>query len=139
MEVHHIPNREVMVMNKMLSTVEFEREVATAIKPVMSRKEKLLHFAKIVREHPGPLALYNGLEHWTEAQMKACAARGHNTALALASTDPSFEEQGIGETVHSIEEFFELSQNDLHAFSCDCGGAITNEDMARRIENIANR
>ncbi len=35
--------------------------------------------------------------------------------------------------------FFELSKNDLHEFSCDCGGVIRNDTMADRIEAVAGR
>jgi len=37
----------------------------------------------------------------------------------------------------SAMDFFELSQSDIHAFSCDCGGSISNAKMADRIEKIA--
>jgi hypothetical protein len=33
--------------------------------------------------------------------------------------------------------FFELSQHELHEFSCDCGGVITNDEMAKRINTLA--
>jgi hypothetical protein len=33
--------------------------------------------------------------------------------------------------------FFQLTQAQLHEFSCDCGGIITREDIADRIERLA--
>jgi hypothetical protein len=40
-------------------------------------------------------------------------------------------------TVQGAMNFFELTQDELHEFSCDCGGRISNSMMADRITAIA--
>jgi hypothetical protein len=61
----------------------------------------------------------------------------HPTALGTAARDPEFKKQGIGTTVHDVMKFFGLTQKQLHEFSCDCGGAISKEQQAHRIEGLA--
>ncbi len=64
----------------------------------------------------------------------------------MAGRDPVLQQAGLkadlpggNVSVGGAQRFFELSKSDLHEFSCDCGGVITNEEMARRVENIAAR
>jgi hypothetical protein len=61
----------------------------------------------------------------------------HPTALGSAARDPEFQKQGIGTSVYDVMKFFDLTQQQLHEFSCDCGGAISKEQQAHRIEGLA--
>jgi len=119
-------------MNKQL----LPDEVALLAKPVMTRREKLMRFAQVVRSRQNSFILYHGLETYTPEQLRCFGIYG--TAFQAAASDPILHDAGlIGESVADAQRFFELSQHELHEFSCDCGGAISNDDMANRIENIA--
>jgi hypothetical protein len=61
------------------------------------------------------------------------------TALGIAASDPVFRAQGLNTTTSIADalRFFELSISQAHAFSCDCGGAISNDQQADRIERLA--
>lgn len=118
-------------MNKPLLAVE----TVVAV-PVMSKREKLLRFAKLVRQCNHELVVFNGLEYHPAAQLEHLY---HPlSAFALANSDPIFRDAGLkSDRVGDGKRFFELSSDDLHAFSCDCGGHISNQAMARRIETLA--
>lgn len=110
-------------------------------KPTMTRAEKLRHWASLVRTSKYPcLGLYHRLEHMTLTHLAHASIHvSAPTAFGVALGDPKFAEQGFsgGSTIKGAMDFFELSQAELHEFSCDCGGAITNADMADRIERLA--
>lgn len=112
--------------------------------PVMTRREKLLRLAQVIRAYNDRFIIFHGLEY--EPQHMLDQIYHPNSAFAAAARDPVLlnaglvpDSQGRGMTVGQAQRFFELSQRDLHEFSCDCGGVITNEEMARRIEHIAAR
>jgi hypothetical protein len=125
----------VSAMNKMVSTVEFEQDVATAITP-MTRREKLLRFARVVRESSKQFVIFHMLEH---AHPSTLAGVSHpHSAFAAAAADPILKDAGLaGDSVADAMKFFELSQAELHEFSCNCGGVISNSEMASRIEKLA--
>ena len=120
-------------MNKQL----LPEEVALLAKPVMTRRAKLMRFAEVVRSYRDmPFGLYHNLEGYRPEQLNSIGIRG--SAFEAAAADPILRDAGADlHTVGAAQRFFELSQYELHEFSCDCGGVITNEDMARRIESIA--
>lgn len=122
-------------MNKQL----LPDEIALLARPVMTRRDKLLRFVEIVRSHRDrPFGLYHNLEGYRPEALEQIGIRG--SAFEAAAADPGLHDAGlIGESVADAQRFFELSQHELHEFSCDCGGQITNEDMANRIEGIAAR
>lgn len=106
---------------------------------IMTRKEKLLHWAELVRKAPRQLFLFDGLEHWSPRDLRNPMLIGSNrTAFSAAASDEKFREAGLKDhTPAAAMEFFELSQQDLHEFSCNCGGLISNEEMANRIQRLA--
>lgn len=122
-------------MNKQLSPEQL-LEVSTKF-PTLTRTEKLLRWAKVVRDHKDRLYLFHLLERMCEAELKTAAHP--QTAFALAAADPVLADAGMPNsgTAYDAMKFFELSQTELHEFSCNCGGAITNTDMADRIERLA--
>lgn len=133
-------------MNRQLSTEEVELLERTILAPtVMTRREKLLRFAHVIRQSSrpnGPVMLndryfiFNNLEYMDDATLARCSHPF--SAFAAAAADPVLQDAGLkGDDGLSIKRFFELSTNQLHEFSCDCGGTITNEEMARRVERMA--
>ena len=105
----------------------------------MSKRERLFRFAHLIRNSPiSPLVIFSNIEHMSAADLRS--VRHECSAFSLAARDPILKEAGLkSDTVAEAQKFFELSRDDLHQFSCDCGGHITNEQMARRVEAIAAR
>lgn len=125
-------------MNRQLSSSELDLlERSSPVEPVMTRREKLLRLAYIVRNNDaGHLYIFHNLEdmddHLLSHQMHS------QSAFAAAAKDPVLQNAGLaGEDCLSAKKFFELSTEQLHEFSCDCGGRISNEHMAQRIEALA--
>lgn len=122
-------------------------ELITAVPVVepMTRKQKLQRLAKLVREYPRPVHLLHGLEYVSPRVLDQNSLRdimdrnGITTALNVAAADPKFQAQGLTQEVSICRalSFFELTQNQAHVFSCDCGGAMSNADQAELIEALA--
>lgn len=106
--------------------------------PVMTKRAKLLRLASIVRNCNHPLWTFNGIEYMHPSQWQSL--EHPNSAFALAARDPVLQDAGLTKhNIYDAAKFFELGPHELHEFSCDCGGHIGNELMARRIETIAAR
>lgn len=117
-------------------------ELVNAVPLVMTRKEKLLRWAKLVMACERSLGLYHNLEYMSYADRDRVSIRATDiSALGVAVADPEFQAQGLSNpsTLNQVMDFFTLSQHELHEFSCDCGGSISNENQARRIEALAGR
>jgi hypothetical protein len=140
-------------MNQIVNVEDLVSAVRIKEEPrPMTRKEKLMRWAKLVRESTNHhLYIFHRLEHMAEFHL--CAAAyfvANDTAFGIAMMDPVFSDLGLkgaphilpGQetgTIRQAMDFFELTQAQLHEFSCDCGGRIDNEMMATRIEGIADR
>lgn len=132
-------------MNSTLSTAELAAMHAAI--PVMTRKEKLLHFANIVRKNVpssgwlisrGHFFLFDRLEHHDD--LITDGWEHPHSAFTLAARDPVLREAGLANgTVGEARRFFELTKDELHAFSCNCGGELTNDVMANRIGALAHQ
>jgi hypothetical protein len=107
----------------------------------MDRAAKLRHWASLVRQHQWNVKLVHGLEYYTMSDLNRMSIRQHagSTALDIAASDPVLQAQGLSTnaTVGEALRFFEVTQGQAHAFSCDCGGYINNKDQADRIERLA--
>jgi hypothetical protein len=114
--------------------------IAVPVIPKMTRREKLAHWAGLVRSHHNYLHLYHNLEYLHPSQLAEIFPRHiqQMTAFSLALADKTLNSQGLdpNSNLIGVMGFFELSQRQLHEFSCDCGGEITNHQMADRIERI---
>jgi len=122
-------------MNRQLSPAE----LAALAVPVMTRRDKLMRFARLVRaSQRSPLYIFSNLEHMHPSEL---IRMSHPySAFALAASDSAFKEAGLAsDSVSDAQQFFELTRDELHEFSCDCGGHVSNEMMADRIERIAVR
>jgi hypothetical protein len=108
----------------------------------MTRREKLLKWAELVRHYSHELALFHDIEHMGLSNLRGIVPATIRTvsAFTLAVTDPIFQAQGLRKesTLVDVMKFFELSQDELHEFSCDCGGYIDNHNQAYRIELLAS-
>jgi hypothetical protein len=107
----------------------------------MTRWEKLRRWAELVRNHNSELALFHGLEYLRPYDLRTIipGAIRATSAFTVAVKDPTFNAQGLSveSTLADVMRFFELSQGELHEFSCDCGGYIDNHNQAARIERLA--
>lgn len=105
----------------------------------MSRREKLFRLARLIRECAlHRLYMFSNIEYLTPNEL--VGLRHPQSAFAVAAQDGILKDAGLkGDTVKDAQEFFALSNNELHAFSCDCGGVLSNEQMARRVESLAIR
>lgn len=132
-------------MNRQLSNDELALLQRFESVPVMTRREKLLRFAFVVRNssstrgdnYSGSFFLFNNMEYMDDATLARCVHP--YSAFAVVAADPVLKDAGLkGDDALSIKRFFELSSEQLHEFSCDCGGLISDEEMARRIERMAD-
>lgn len=121
--------------------IEINELVSAVPIPVsMTRRQKLAHWAVLIRRHDLPVGLYHALEYMSTWQRQAAKIGPEKfTALGIAASDPVFQAQGLNAetSIQGALDFFELSLTQAHAFSCDCGGAISNEDQAQQIERLA--
>ena len=118
--------------------------IVSAVPLQMSRHDKLMHWAKLIRASGKNVYLLSNLEHLKPYHLREPIHAVYSwemaahSAFGLAAARPGFKEQGYkGKSIQHAMDFFKLTQKQLHEFSCDCGGSISNETMARRIENIA--
>ena len=121
-------------MNKSLAAVELSPAASPATK-----RQKLRRFANIIRSGPRcPLYLFINLEYRDAGEWKYLSHPG--SPFALAAQDNVLYAAGLRSgSVGDAQRFFELSREELAEFSCVCGGRITNDEMANRIERIAAR
>src|SRR5262245_4749677 len=108
--------------------------------PILTRGEKLREWARICRGHPFQLFLLNGLEFAAPFVLQHTRVNGiGHCAMSLAASHEKFQQAGLSEnaTIWELMKFMEITQGQLHEFSCDCGGHITNDEQARRIEGLA--
>src|SRR5882757_115360 len=93
-----------------------------------TRKERLTYLAKLVAEKGSdPMELFHDLEYHSKEgldryRISEMPSYGYGESLfRLAEGDPNLKAGGIGETVGSLMDYFQLSNAELHEFSCDCG------------------
>lgn len=122
-------------MNKTLTPAELASSAVSF--PTLSRHDKLVRWATIIRATPTAFLIFHRLEYQKLGVLRATTVHP-DSAFAAAFKDPILKDAGLqGSTFGDAMDFFELNQGDLHEFSCDCGGVISNEKMAKRIEGIA--
>ena len=123
-------------MNRQLSTFEIDA-LFHPVPTVMTRREKLMRLAMLVRSsHHTYFFIFHLLEN--ESDVSLMKIRHHASAFAMAAADPTFKAAGLkGDNAWCAKQFFELTRDELHEFSCNCTGELNNEEMARRIEAVA--
>lgn len=131
-------------MNQIVDAASLVSAVPLLAKPVMTKREKLLLWASAIREHAGNVAIYHRLEYWPQEALDSPHelmpyGAAHPTVMSIALNNPQMQAAGLsGNCIGDVMRFTELTQSNLHEFACDCGGMISNEDMARRIERLAS-
>lgn len=124
-------------MHKPLSHAEVEALNAASPVTIMTKAEKLERWAVLLEKSRNPVYMAHNLEHMTQANRDA--SHWGYSPMMVAAADPVFRDAGLkGDTVKDVKEFFEITDEDVHAFSCDCGGSRTGEQMASRVRDIAN-
>jgi hypothetical protein len=104
----------------------------------MTKREKLLRWADLVAKAHHTLILYHELEYMPRSRLSSTVVH-EGTAFAVAAADGEFQAAGLSPhpTISQAMDFFELTQHEVHAFSCDCGGHIGNTQQADRIRQLA--
>jgi DNA-binding Xre family transcriptional regulator len=105
----------------------------------MDRPAKLRRLAKLCRETECYLNLGHNLEYLNPYTLTQTPATYFGvSAISIAAADPEFQKTGMPQnaSLADVMRYIEISQQQLHEFSCDCGGHITNEEQARRIERL---
>ena len=116
-------------------------EIVGQVTPVrtLTRKERLSRWAELVWKCDHSVQLYHNLEHYDRRYLEEIRVTGTNTAFAIATADPVLVNDGLpsNANVPDIMRYFGLTQSQLHEFSCDCGGFMSNEQQAQRIASLA--
>lgn len=108
----------------------------------LSRKEKLHLWAAMIRNYQRRVDLFHNLEYQDQWWMDHTRLSAYpSTALGIAATNPMFQSMGLSQSssVGDALRFLEVSRDELHEFSCYCGGELYNDEQAARIERLANR
>lgn len=122
-------------MHRPLSHAEVEALNTASPVVTMTRAEKLERWAMLLEKCTGIVMAHN-LEFLSQ-NMRDAASWGASP-MGVAAADPVFQDAGLkGETIKDVKDFFEISDEDVHAFSCNCGGVQTGAQMAGRIRAIA--
>lgn len=123
-------------MHKPLSHAEVEALNSATPVAVMTRAKKLERWATLLAKTPLVWMAHN-LEY-----LRQDVRDGHqwvHSPMSVAAADPVFKDAGLaGDTIKDVKDFFEITDEDVHAFTCNCGGTQTGEQMASRIRNIAS-
>jgi len=100
----------------------------------MSRAEKLIHWAGLVRAYMGRLACIISEHRQPEhATMTLCTTTPHSPRGARSGSDRA----GFhGQNRDRRHEVLRPLARRPHAFSCNCGGEISNRDQAARIDGL---
>jgi hypothetical protein len=130
--------------------VDVEAAVSAAVpveKKKMTREQKLLHWAGLVRGYGSPLALWHLLEHYQASHLATIPVSypGFN-AFSLVVRDEAFRADGLKADadidrtpIGTVMGYLELTVDEAHAFSCNCGGSIDSKMIADRIETLAGK
>jgi hypothetical protein len=119
-----------------------EQDLVSAI-PVkelgMTREQKLLHWASLIRNSVRRIHLYHNLEHMDIRRLAdVVVSSDFTSAFSIARENPVFQAEGLSPeaNIPDVMKFMDLTFHELHEFSCDCGGMITKDMMVERIERL---
>jgi len=105
-------------------------EVITA-KPVMSRTQRLVRWAKLLEAEPSRLlTALTGTEYRAPADRNVM--RGDGSPISVALADPILRDEGLkGDCYGEAKRFFELTDHQLHEIVCYCHvGAVMQASRA---------
>lgn len=105
----------------------------------LSRHEKLLRWAAALDTLAGqPLQALRRLEFLDPRERPA--VREDNSPLSVAWKDPILQAEGLGgDTLGDAQQFFELTDDQVHYLLCDCHfhGTLTATMVAARLRSMA--
>lgn len=105
----------------------------------LSRGEKLLRWAAALDTLAGqPLQALRRLEFLDPRERPA--VREDNSPLSVAWKDPVLQSEGLGsDTLGDAQQFFELTDDQVHYLLCDCHfhGTLTATMVAARLRSMA--
>jgi hypothetical protein len=128
-------------MNKVVSPQELEvsktllQRLLGRSEPVSAKHEKLARWARLLRNNRTMLRRFDQLECYSYSQLGLLDI--HGTAFAVAANDPVFIQAGLKYSIHGVMEFFELTKDQLHEFSCNCGDSVPAEFVADTVARLA--
>jgi hypothetical protein len=101
----------------------------------MSRDDKLECWAALIERSSDEVFIFHRLEYMSQSDLDRLSHP--RSAFAATAGDQVLKEAGLtSDTVGNCMKFFELSKDDVHAFSCDCTGHISTHRMASRIRHL---
>ena len=111
-------------------------QITAMAQPIpMSRDDKLEQWASLIERSARQIFIFHRLEYRSRDELDRVAHPG--SAFGIAAGDPVLKLAGLNsDSVGDGMSFFELSKDDVHAFSCDCSGNISNSRMAARIRGL---
>src|SRR5882672_10066000 len=123
-------------MHKPLSHAEVEAlNTATPVKE-MTRVEKLTRWASLLRKATHPIYMGHSIEY-LPADTRNQTTWAYSP-MYVAANDPVFQDAGLKDaTIGEAKRFFEITDEQVHAFTCNCGGVQSGKQMATRIETFA--
>jgi hypothetical protein len=108
--------------------------------PVMSRKERLLRWAEILKGvDQRVLQPLKFVEFYAPTERRRL--RADQSPLDLAFADPTLRAAGLrGDSLGEAQAFFGLSDHEAHFLLCDCHwrGQMTGAAAAKRIRAVAS-
>ena len=122
------------------SATPFEPVKAPDPPPKLTQTEKLMRWAECLLAR-SDARMVNDLEYWSATALaKPIHTITASTPFEIAADDPVFKAAGLKDSsVNASLEFFGLTKDQLHVFTCDCGGRLNNVGMADRLEYLAMR
>jgi hypothetical protein len=104
----------------------------------MSKREKLVRLATLVRNHPRQVVMYHNLEYTPPDRL--LSLKHEHSVFMIAAQDPVLQSAGLtAGDAYNGPKFFAMTSEEAHYISCDCGGQLTNGEMAYRLERLAER
>lgn len=123
-------------MHRPLSHAEVEALNKASPVKEMTRVEKLTRWAELLRKCGHAIYLGDRIEYLSPEARDA--TEWMCSPMSVAAADPVLTDAGLKNgTIGEAKRFFEITDEDVHAFSCNCGGHQTGANMASRIDAIA--
>ena len=121
------------------------RDAGTVLPDVdhlMSRRERLERWAKLLERKAGCVSALEGTEFQRRAVRDAMRAAG--SPLALALEDPVLRAQGLkNDTYGEARRFLELSDSEAHYILCHChygeASAVSARIVGERVRRVAEQ
>ncbi len=109
-----------------------KEQLAELQQPTMARNERLERWASLLEKCPC-IGMGDRIEYSSNMDALTWAW----SPMGVAYGDAVLKDAGLaGPTVGDTRKFFELSAEQIHDMSCNCGGHLSGKDMASRIRSF---